>query len=324
MFAKTKEYRDEISKIENEYNQKKGQMVLFQSTVDGLKLRISREEKDLIAKRTELTNLMAQKPTIKEVCPTCEQKLPTDSIKSATEKYEQQKKTAIGKLIEQGKAIKTEYDIVSQLQAKQARVKHISHIRIPHRVKQGLKTLLKEVEDSDGFEPTNMVGFIENSRQLRQESEQSELKIKTLTEQLENETSQIKATIQGLRAKQTTLSEKMKAISHNELIQEGVDKLRAEQKEINIKLDGLQRLMDLTKTFLEDKSKRTKDVINSLFELVDWKLFDYTLDGDLREVCIPTVNGVEYSGLSYSTKLLVGIDIIKTFQKFYDCYLPMC
>ena len=82
--------------------------------------------------------------------------------------------------------------------------------------------------------------------------------------------------------------------------------------------------MDLTKTFLEEKSKSTKDAINSMFELVKWKLFDYTQEGDLREVCIPTVNGVEYSGLSYSTKLLVGIDIIKTFQKVYDCYLPIC
>lgn len=324
MFAKTKEYRDEISKIENEYNVKKGNAVLLQSSIDSLKNRIHREEKDLIAKRAELTTLMNEKPNIKERCPTCEQKLPADKIKSAIEKYEQQKKTAISRLVEQGKAIKSTYDgLVADLQTKQAELKAVAELQYPAEL-NGLKTLLKEVEDSDNFEPTNMVGYIENSRQLRQESEQAELKIKALTERLEAETSDIKANIQGLRVRQASLTEKMKAISHNDLIQDGVDKLRAEQKEINIKLDSLQRLMDLTKTFLEEKSKSTKDAINSMFELVKWKLFDYTQDGDLREVCIPTVNGVEYSGLSYSTKLLVGIDIIKTFQKVYGCYLPIC
>jgi rubrerythrin len=140
----------------------------------------------------------------------------------------------------------------------------------------------------------------------------------------ENEIANVKAQIAGLEETKKSLNVKKNLIDHNEMIQAGLDKLKAEQKEINIKLDGLQRLMDLTKKFLEEKSRQTLTAISGMFELVEWKLFDYTLEGDLREVCIPMVNGVEYPGLSYSTKLLAGIDIIKTFQKVYNCYLPIC
>ena len=65
----------------------------------------------------------------------------------------------------------------------------------------------------------------------------------------EGQIADLKAQIAGVEATKKSLDSKIKAFEHNEIIQQGLDKLKAEQKEINIKLDGLQRLMDLTKKF---------------------------------------------------------------------------
>jgi predicted RNA-binding Zn-ribbon protein involved in translation (DUF1610 family) len=224
-----------------------------------------------------------------------------------------------------GKTAKARYDAtVTAIQTVRDELRAMGELVYPTDINR-LKTLLKGIEESDGFfEPSNMPGFIENSRQYRQEAELAESQIKIIRANAETEIADVKAQIAGLEETKKSLESKNKLIDHNEMIQAGLDKLKSEQKEINIKLDGLQRLMDLTKKFLEEKSRQTLTAINGMFELVEWKLFDYTLEGDLREVCIPVVNGVEYPGLSYSTKLLAGIDIIKTFQKVYNCYLPIC
>ena len=104
-------------------------------------------------------------------------------------------------------------------------------------------------------------------RQYRQEAELAETQIDVIRRDGEAEIADLKAQIAGVEATKKSLDSKIKAIEHNEIIQQGLDKLKAEQKEINIKLDGLQRLMDLTKKFLEEKSRQTLTAINGMFEL---------------------------------------------------------
>lgn len=325
MLNKTKEYRDEIFRVESEYNNKKSKADLLKSKISSLEAQAKREENDLKSKRAEYERIAKEQPIIKETCPTCEQRLPEASISSTKAKCEAQKKERLASVTTLGKEAKERYDAtMTAIQSIQDELTAVGELEYPKELND-LKGLLKGVEASDGlFEPDNMPGYIENSRQYRQEAELAETQITALSADVGSQIADLKAQIAGVEATKKSLDSKILAFEHNEIIQQGLDKLKAEQKEINIKLDGLQRLMDLTKNFLEEKSRQTLTAINGMFELVEWKLFDYTLEGDLREVCIPMVNGVEYSGLSYSTKLLAGIDIIKTFQRVNDVYLPIC
>ena len=325
MLNKTKEYRDEIFRIENEYNNKKSKADLLKSKISSLEAQAKREEDELNSLRAEYQRIFATQTPINEICPTCSQKLPADRIAATKEKVEAKKKEELASCASRGKTAADRHNAtLAEIQALRDELTAMGELEYPQELNR-LKGLLRDVEASDGlFEPDNMPGYIENSRQYRQEAELAEMQIDVIRRDGEAEIADLKAQIAGVEATKKSLDSKIKAIEHNEIIQQGLDKLKAEQKEINIKLDGLQRMMDLTKKFLEEKSRQTLTAINSMFELVEWKLFDYTLEGDLREVCIPMVNGVEYPGLSYSTKLLAGIDIIKTFQRVNDVYLPIC
>ncbi len=325
MLEKTKEYRDEIFRLESEYNGQKNKADLLKAKIANLEAQSRREETELNSLRAEYQRIFATQTPINEICPTCSQKLPADRIAATKEKVEAKKKEELASCASRGKTAADRHNAtLAEIQALRDELTAMGELEYPQELNR-LKGLLRDVEASDGlFEPDNMPGYIENSRQYRQEAELTETQIGVIRRDGEAEIADLKAQIAGVEATKKSLDSKIKAIEHNEIIQQGLDKLKAEQKEINIKLDGLQRMMDLTKKFLEEKSRQTLTAINSMFELVEWKLFDYTLEGDLREVCIPMVNGVEYAGLSYSTKLLAGIDIIKTFQRVNDVYLPIC
>ena len=325
MLEKTKEYRDEIFRLESEYNGQKNKADLLKAKIANLEAQSRREETELNSLRAEYQRIFATQTPINEICPTCSQKLPADRIAATKEKVEAKKKEELASCASRGKTAADRHNAtLAEIQALRDELTAMGELEYPQELNR-LKGLLRGVEAADElFEPDNMPGYIENSRQYRQEAELAETQIDVIRRDGEAEIADLKAQIAGVEATKKSLDSKIKAIEHNEIIQQGLDKLKAEQKEINIKLDGLQRMMDLTKKFLEEKSRQTLTAINSMFELVEWKLFDYTLEGDLREVCIPMVNGVEYAGLSYSTKLLAGIDIIKTFQRVNDVYLPIC
>lgn len=74
-----------------------------------------------------------------------------------------------------------------------------------------------------------------------------------------------------------------------------------------------------TKTKIEECEKR----INAMFKIVSFRLFDYTIDGNPVEVCIPTRNGVPYGSDNKASKVNVGLDIINTLCKFYGVCAPI-
>ena len=52
-------------------------------------------------------------------------------------------------------------------------------------------------------------------------------------------------------------------------------------------------------------------------------MFDYTIEGNEFEVCVPMMGGVPYSDLNTAKKLNAGLDIINTLTKFYNTTAPL-
>lgn len=63
--------------------------------------------------------------------------------------------------------------------------------------------------------------------------------------------------------------------------------------------------------------------INGLFSRVTFKLFDYTLDGNEVETCIPMVDGVPFGVANTAGQLNAGVDIINALTKFYSVSAPI-
>lgn len=67
-----------------------------------------------------------------------------------------------------------------------------------------------------------------------------------------------------------------------------------------------------------------EDAINSKFEFVKFKMFETLINGTVKEICEPMIDGVPYDdGLNRGAKFKAALDILRTLQKFYSIELPI-
>jgi DNA repair exonuclease SbcCD ATPase subunit len=78
-------------------------------------------------------------------------------------------------------------------------------------------------------------------------------------------------------------------------------------------------MQQLSKARVEECDRR----INGLFERVTFKLFDYTIDGNEVETCVPLVGGVPFGAANTAGQLNAGLDIINALTKFYGVRAPI-
>lgn len=63
--------------------------------------------------------------------------------------------------------------------------------------------------------------------------------------------------------------------------------------------------------------------INAKFKFVTFRLFEYTLDGNPVETCIPLVDGVPYGSANTAGQVNAGLDIINALCDFYGICAPI-
>lgn len=102
-----------------------------------------------------------------------------------------------------------------------------------------------------------------------------------------------------------------------------IDSLNSQAK------DYAQQIADIEKsefTMAEFSKKKIEDCetrINSMFKIVKFRLFDYTIEGNESETCVPMVNGVPWNTANDAGKINAGLDIINTLIRFYDVSAPI-
>lgn len=129
-----------------------------------------------------------------------------------------------------------------------------------------------------------------------------------------------------LECSQTQLIECEKKIAMSQKnieIDERIEELQAEQREVAQKIADVEKMLYLLDEFIKYKLNKISDSINSIFEGISFKLFDIQLNGGVKEVCECTVNGVPYGSLNNGHRIIAGLQIIKALQKLYGAYLPI-
>lgn len=121
--------------------------------------------------------------------------------------------------------------------------------------------------------------------------------------------------------------DKLKAIlTHKEQI-EKADKLIAEYTEDERKLAqevaDIEKDEDIMQEFSRTRIESIESRVNSMFQFVKFKLFDAKLNGEEKECCEATVNGVPFRILNTAMKVNAGLDIINVLSKHFGRTLPI-
>lgn len=102
-----------------------------------------------------------------------------------------------------------------------------------------------------------------------------------------------------------------------------IKRLEQLAKDLAQQLAEIRRGEDSIKFYTKAKIDKYEKRINSRFEMVEFKLFRTTLEGELVETCQASVNGIPYGTANTASQINAGIDLINTLSDYYNVSAPI-
>ena len=252
------------------------------------------------------------------VCSYCGQSYPNDRREQIKADFESKKAIEIKKITELGNKAKGELDKEKKAieSLEKELVEHRKSLEMLVNDIVDLKKQLSELPtsiDVTGTEAYKVIQFkIAEAEEMMSKMNSADEVRKSLNAELEDLQSQL------------IECEKKMAMSQNNIeIDERIEELQAEQREVAQKIADVEKMLYLLDEFIKYKLDKISDSINAMFDGISFKLFDIQLNGGVKEVCECTVNGVPYGSLNNGHRIIAGLQIIKALQKLYGAYLPI-
>lgn len=276
------------------------------------------------------------------VCSLCGQKLPADKIESLMADFEQKKADAKAHADKQLEDARKAFD-----DARSGKLKDL--IAKGNNCKADIKRLTKEnadLQESIGTlkeqESKALAKQNEYAKQLSEipaeaDYSQNEDYVKLKAEhdkiladiaKLESEgadkvVNDLKAEKADMQAQLDEVNKVIAQAANNVAIDDRIETLRDEQKEIGQKVADQEQMLYLLEEFIRFKLDKVSESINSHFKTVNFKLFEMQLNGGMKDCCECTVNGVPYSTLNSGHRIVAGLDIIRSLSELYGVNVPI-
>lgn len=134
--------------------------------------------------------------------------------------------------------------------------------------------------------------------------------------------SQLNIAISGKNEELLEVQHKI-ASADNTTIEERIEELRQEQKQVGQLVADQEKQLYLLDEFCKAKMNMLSEKINSKFKNVTFKLFANQINGGIVPTCECKYDGVSYSGLNSGHCVVAGLDIINTLQDIYEVKAPV-
>lgn len=266
------------------------------------------------------------------VCSLCGQKLPEDKIESLRADFSQRKADAIEIFNEEH--AKTLAMIVDDGNACAEMIKKLT--KDNKKLENMINALkLHEAEEIDiikGFDeqiskiPACADYFMQNVEYAKLKAKRDELcaDIAELESKgADKVTDYAKADKEKLKSQLDEVNKVIAQAANNVMIDDRIETLRDEQKEIGQKVADQEQMLYLLEEFIRFKLNKVSESINSHFKTVNFKLFEMQLNGGMKDCCECTVNGVPYSTLNSGHRIVAGLDIIRSLSELYGVSVPI-
>lgn len=270
--------------------------------------------------------------TTEDICPACEQPLPSEKVASAKEQalnvFNLKKAKRLEEINTEGRAIDERKETITlRLEALKEEKKEVdrllqaSHITNLESMKvelERLKTRLspydslsKREETLDVLERKASIKKLESDIELEKDGRQHDVSV------IDNEIIDLNSILEVKK-------ELLQRFETRDAGTVRINELKDQEKKLATEYEQLERELYLTELFIKTKVGLLTEKINGLFKMVSFKLFDVQVNGGISECCVMTVKGVPHGrGLNRSAELNGGLDICRTLSKYYQIYPPV-
>lgn len=276
------------------------------------------------------------------VCSLCGQKLPDDKIEQIKSDFEARKEKAKEDSFRKLADAKRNFIEQTNSNMENIKSKGFEQKRIIEDLTKKNAELQQSIGSLEKQEQETLAKKEELSKQLSQLSEeadysQNEEYVKLKAEhdkilvdiaKLESEgadkvVTDLKAEKADLQSQLDEVNKVIAQAANNVAIDDRIETLRDEQKEIGQKVADQEQMLYLLEEFIRFKLDKVSESINSHFKTVNFKLFETQLNGGMKDCCECTVNGVPYSTLNSGHRIVAGLDIIRSLSELYGVIVPI-
>lgn len=252
------------------------------------------------------------------VCSYCGQEYPQDRKEQIKADFESKKATEIRKITELGNKAKSELDkekgTIENLEKEL--VEHRKSLVMLNDAVADLKKQLSGLPTSIDISDTEEYKAIQNQIVEKEQAMSQMNNADEIRQHLRFEES-------DLRSQLTEVEKQIAKAENNVKIDERIEELQTEQREVAQKIADQEKMLYLLDEFIKYKLDKISDSINAMFDGISWNLFDEQYNGGIKEICECTVKGVPYGSLNNGHRIIAGLQIIKALQKLYGAYLPI-
>ena len=304
---------DAIDSKEVVINVNKRDVMRLENEIKALESNIQMAETKIQQLRDEYTSVYSVKFDENSlVCSFCGQEYPTDKKEQIKADFEKNKADKLQKITDDGNETKVKIQsLKKELEEKKSSVEkykgqmetHISEIEV-------LKSKLDRL-------PVNIdVSQSQEYKDLKDKIAEKEMALSKISN-----TDDIRRSIEDdnrqLNQALLEVERQIAKAEQNNDIDERISQLQAEQREIAQKVADQEKMLYLLEEFIRYKMDKVSETINSMFDGINFKLFENQINGGLKETCEITVNGVPYGSLNNGHRIIAGLQIIKALQKLY-------
>lgn len=253
------------------------------------------------------------------ICPTCHRELPTEEIESLRSAFAKSKADRLAKIEKEGTEAKQN---IENAKAMIPKLQECNKDNLANKEK--FEKEVADLEKQLSELPTSIdISNTEEYKVIQFKISEAEEMMKKMNNADEIRKS-LKAELEDLQAQLTDIEKQIALSENNVKIDDQISDLRNKQSEYEQSKADAERILYQLSLVSKKKNELLTEEINSHFELVNFKLFDFQKNGEYKEVCVPQYKGKDLKvSTNTGLEMMMKLDIIKGLQKFYGQYFPV-
>lgn len=323
-----------IHSLMNEFNAEESTILNYKSKMKNNQTQIHYEEgrrKELLSEHKRLKSDLEKAKNHKfeyvdeKVCSCCGQDLPNEKVEETREnvlkKFNKEKSLqleaitgSMERVLEDGKKIKPIIDALNEENNKHQKLIDLATEK-SKRIKSKIDNLKAQITD---------VTQSSEYQEVQRDIDELNKKRMNIQEEVDDRLDELDSQLNELNAEKEHLDKLKSIAASNKNIEIRIQELRNKEDELLDEKEIYSGQLYKLNKFTITKINKLTDNINQKFKYVTFKLFYTQVDGEIKETCETTVNGIEYHrGLNSAKKLNAGLDIINTLCDHYKINAPI-
>lgn len=250
------------------------------------------------------------------ICPTCQREFEEDKKDEIIVDFNKHKSETLTKIQNQANELKEKIENTEE---------HLKKLKSDAETNQKeIETLQKVFDDFGEFEEEKPEIAKED---YPQEYYTLEKEIEIIKQELQaissNDNTVILEQKQQLQNSLNDVISKLALKDNNKVIDEKIKNYLAQEKELAKIFEEQQRKLYLCDEYIRIYTSLVQNKINDLFKTVDFRLFETQVNGEIKETCEVTVNGVPYSSVNNAGKINAGLDVINSLSEYFEKRVPI-